>query len=1124
MDEQQTYLDLLKFDTKLLSSLPGRYLKNIRLMMLLLLGLVVMGTYSYITLDRTLYPEVNIPIVLVQTVLPGAGPEDVEALITKPIEKEIKSIKGVNTYTSASQDNVSVVSVEFESQFDAKEARDEVQSAVDSVTNLPEDAQNPIIQELDFENVPVLDFVLIKKEKTKDVASLQRIADDLKTAIEDIPYVDRVDMNGYDKREIQIQVKPAFVEEKNIDPITFSQTLQAALSSYPAGNVQTNTSQFSLTIEQPIQIINDIRQTPITFGQNRYVLEEIADIFETSASNQPSTYFANQDREVQPAITFSVFKTSDAQIDDTAQEVQKKIDQVLEKTGDTYETKTVINYADLIDKQFGDLINNFYQTLLLVFLSMFLLYGIRQASIASFAIPFSLFIVFVSMKITNITLNFISIFSLLIALGLFVDNAVVIIEAYTSYYRSGKFTPLQTAILVWKDFFVELFSINLLTIWAFLPLLITTGIIGEFIKPLPIIVSIAMMSSVAVAVLFTLPAMMILTQFSIAKRIKIALGILFGITFSIALYFVLPNSILKIPTIIIILFSSLVLFYIQKQLLSQTKQAIKSNRCAKKIASFSQKAFDKGFIRLDSLSQQYKKVVTKLLEKKSLRLQVLAFIILFTIASYALIPLGLLQQEFFPKSNEEEVYIQLELPAGTPLDTTTQRALEITNQVRAIPDALFITTRIQSTAGFGVNVAAPQSNQAVITIKLSPSDERKKTSIEIAQELREKFKNYSSGNIQIVETTGGPPAGEDLEINIAGDDLTELQHYADQTMLFLSNLEGTANVNKSIKQGTSKIVFIPDTQKLKQYTINERTIGVWLRTLVSGFQLDTLTIDENDYDIILKLHKGTISPDNLNLLRIPVPTTSSRTPMYTSLQELGTFELKPNPTIITRENGSRTIKITAAALPGYIPTELNKELETFAKNELRLPSNYSWSVGGVNKENQKSMESIIQAMGISALLILATMVVQLGSFRKAVIVMLVIPLAVSGVFIWFSLTNTPLSFPAMVGLLSLFGIVIANSLMIVDKVNKNQEAGMNTKHAIIDASASRLEPIALTSISQIIGLIPVTLSDPLWRGLGGAIIAGLSFSGSIMLLFIPIAYYYFFPEENGDLKTLKKNQ
>ena len=222
--------------------------------------------------------------------------------------------------------------------------------------------------------------------------------------------------------------------------------------------------------------------------------------------------------------------------------------------------------------------------------------------------------------------------------------------------------------------------------------------------------------------------------------------------------------------------------------------------------------------------------------------------------------------------------------------------------------------------------------------------------------------------------------------------------------------------------------------------------------------------------------------------------------------------MENNPTVITREKEKRTISVTASVIKGYSISALNSQLETYA-DSLHLPSGYSWSTGGVNEQNQKSLQSILAAMVLSFVLIIVTMVVQFGSFRRALIVMLVIPLSVSGVFIIFALTNTPLSFPALIGVLALFGIVVKNSILIVDKIMQNQKAGLAFIPAIADASSSRLEAIALTSVATIIGLIPITLSDPIWRGLGGAIIAGLTISGTIMLFFIPVVYYYWFQRD-----------
>jgi multidrug efflux pump subunit AcrB len=1111
LPEEKTYLGQLKFDSGLFKSLPGRYLSNVRLMILFLLMAVVIGVGGYFSLPRTLYPEIKIPLIIVSTILPGAGPADVESLVTIPLEREIKRIKGINTYSSTSQQNVSVITVEFTSDVKVDAALDEVQKAVDGVTDLPTDAQDPQVTDLDFENIPVRTFALTKKNNT-DLASLNRLAERLKNAVEDLSLVDRAEISGLDQREIQVLIKPELMHERKIDPLSLSQAIKNALSSYPAGTIYTDNSGYALTIDQPANSVSDLREIPVEFDDQKYTLSELAEVSEYSVPNQALSYLASGDVEPTQTVIFTVYKTQAARIDEADAQLQSTLDEVMIDHPE-YEIKPITNFADLIDRQFGDLTDNFYQTLLLVFASMLLIYGLRQALIAAVAIPFSLLLVFASMVATDFTLNFLTIFSLLIALGLFVDNAVVIIQAYTTYHKSGKFSPLEAAILVWKDFFVELFTINLLTVWAFLPLLITGGIIGEFIKPLPIIVSAAMMGSVVVAFLFTLPSMMLLTRPQLPKRVKVFLSIV-GLLALIGIAIVLiPRSVLFVPTVVVFALFGIVVYVLRQELSSQFSGFYQTQPFAKRVGAFLTRSLDHGFVSLDPVTQWYRGIVTKILNSPRARKQTIVAIIIFTIASYLLVPLGFVVNEFFPKADQETLNIQLEMPPGTNANTTTETALPILNELRQIPEASFVTLQVQSTSGFSFGGSGAGSEQASLTVVFPPKAERNRSSIEIAQELRTKFSTYQQGKLRVIEESGGPPAGEDLEIQVFGDSLEQLGVYATEVEHYLSQLEGTTNINRSIKEGQSKIVFVPDPHKLQQYGLTEGQISTWLRTLASGFTLDDINFNNQERDIVLRMLNESPTPTDIGTIQIPLPG-NNRSPSAVSLSELGTLQLKPAPSIITRENGKRSIRITASALPGYLPTQLYQHVQTYMDNDLSLASGYSWRVGGVNEENEKSMQSIINAMGISAMLILITMVTLLGSFRKAVIVMLVIPLSVSGVFIWFALTATPLSFPAMVGLLSLFGIVIANSLMIVDKVNQNLKANFHLKEAIIDASASRLEPIALTSISQIIGLIPITLADPLWRGMGGAIIAGLSFSGTIMLFFIPAVYYWWFKDED----------
>ncbi len=1107
MAEAKTYLGKLEFREKYLNTLAGKYLQNIRLMVIMLIALIGFGVYAFISIPRTLNPEVNIPVVSVATVLPGAGPEDIESLVTIPLEREINNVDKVNNYQSSSQTNVSVISVEFTEEVEPTEARNLVQTAVDKV-NLPSEANEPSIQAFNFNDFPVVSMALTKKENSDDVASLMRLGERFEDYIVDNDLIDRVETHGLLERRIHVQLEPTRLQELGLSPFAVVDAVSKGLKSYPAGDVQTDQTNFSLTIDQPVVSIDDLRQRMISWQGQNYELGQLAVVSERTRVGQLRSYFADNDRADKPTAVFDIYKTASAELDEAGREIRADINSFIDDYPG-YEANLIYDYSELINEQFSELGNNFWQTLALVFLSMFLLYGLSQASIAAAAIPLALLTVFISMQWFGIKLNFISIFSVLIALGLFVDNAVVIIEAFTSYYRTGKYSPLQTAILVWRDYSMELFTINLLTVWAFLPLLISRGIIGEFIYPIPIIVSVSMFGSAGVAILFTLPAMMILADFRMPKRVKrllIGMGVLlvgglgglgvFRLFGEINIFFALTLSIWLFVLGLGIGF--------RKKILRRLRDPICETCFYQNILKHVQRAGAEGFISLRTVSRMYRVMIEKIITSRSARRKVLIVIGIFTVFSYLLVPLGLVENEFFPKSDQDRVYVQVEQPSGTINSISERETLKIMNEIRDLEEIDFMVGSIGRQTYFDFSSGSPSENTSEISLKLVPGSQRKKTSIEIAQDLRNELGDYQQGEVKVLEETSGPPAGADLQIGLLGSDLSQLESYAKDVEDFLAELEGTTNIDRSIKRGASKLAFVPDPSKLIDYGVSEEDISFWLRTTASGFEIDNLEVEDKDLAIVLRFNQQKITPELINTIQIPTQRGLA------GLDELGEMELRPDPTRITRQNGQRTITVTASALPGYTPTELNEKLEAFADNGLGLVQGYSWQVGGINEENQQSVESILQAMIISFILIIGTMVIQLGSFRKAFIVILVIPLAVSGVFVLFALTGTPLSFPALIGILALFGIVIANSLMIVNKIILNEWIGLPLEASITDAAASRLEPIVLTTASQVIGLIPITLSDPLWRGMGGAIIAGMTFSGTIMLLFIPVVYYYLF--------------
>jgi multidrug efflux pump subunit AcrB len=324
-------------------------------------------------------------------------------------------------------------------------------------------------------------------------------------------------------------------------------------------------------------------------------------------------------------------------------------------------------------------------------------------------------------------------------------------------------------------------------------------------------------------------------------------------------------------------------------------------------------------------------------------------------------------------------------------------------------------------------------------------------------------------------------------------------------MAVLEEMPEAINVDTSLKQSAGQIKITLNESELRQRNLSAGQIGGWLRTAITGSETGDITVNSEDVDLVVRLAEGDQTLSMLQNLQLPTQFGSY------SLAEVADFSLETSPTAIEREGGDRVVRVTAAA-NNISATELLAKFQDQTQ-DYQIPTGYSWDVGGVNEENDKSVQSIIQAMGLSALLILITMVLQLNSFRKSLLVLSVIPLAVAGVFFNFTIMGIPLSFPALIGVLALFGIVVNNSIMLVEKINQNLKFGLPFLESVVDACASRIEAIFFTSVTTAIGLLPITISDPLWRGLGGAIIAGLSVSGTLILVLLPALFVEVFGED-----------
>jgi multidrug efflux pump subunit AcrB len=404
------------------------------------------------------------------------------------------------------------------------------------------------------------------------------------------------------------------------------------------------------------------------------------------------------------------------------------------------------------------------------------------------------------------------------------------------------------------------------------------------------------------------------------------------------------------------------------------------------------------------------------------------------------------------------------------------------------------------------------SNLASISLTLKDKEVRSATSYELADQIRRDLNaaEIPQLTINVSSPAGGPPAGAAFEAHISGDDLDVLTKIVSDLRPMLSSIPGAVNVDTSLKDSVPEYTFKLDPVALERNYLTAASVGSVLRTAISGIELTKIIKGEDEIKLIAIFHSSSI-PDLASIQNLQV-MNSRKQPVF--LKDVSTIELKPAVNAITRIDQRRTVVLSSGA---DSTTNGPALLAAFQKSyaSYQMPAGYSISYGGENEQNAESFASIVQAMIVAILLIVATLVIQFNSFRKALIVLVPIPLALIGVFIGMAIFDVSLGLPGLIGILALFGIVVKNSIILVDKINLNLKSGIPFDDAVADAGKSRLEAIFITSLCTIFGILPVTLSDEFWRALGGAVIFGLTLSSFLTLFLVPAFYLILMRKTEG---------
>ncbi len=1024
---------------------------------LTLIAIIIAGLISYSSMPKVIQPEVNPPFVSVITALPGANPEDTESLITRPLEEQIANISDIKTLSSGSGSGTSSIFIEFESGVDIDEAKQEVKDAVDRVKNeLPDDATDPLVVKAESNTFSIVTISIAGERPIYELTEIaENISDELKREINDIS---DTEILGGQEKFIKITVNQKKAEGFKIDLNTVAGLISSSNSNLPVGVITSDMINYSVRIDNRFQTVEDIRNTPlIALGDQNstpLLVKDIATVEEAYPVRSVINKISINGEESLPTVSIQIYNKEDSDIIAIANQTRDLLDEMELPTDITLSITN--DNSVFISEELGNLTTNGIFTTILITIILFLALGLRKGIISGLSIPVIFLFAFTIMSIQGLSLNTLSLFSLVIALGLMVDTTIVIMEGIHENIKNG-LSAKESAIESVNTYKWPLIAGTFTTIFAFFPMLLVSGILGEFLKTLPITISAALFGSLFISL-------------TIAP--------------SLASKFVREGK-------------------------------------EKRTVSILEPMFEK-------IGKKFRSFIEKLVASRKMRVITILTAITLFILSLFLPFLGILKIEMWPSTDQYYFTVFIETTKGTDISKTTEITEMVEEELYKIPEVSNFLTIIGSSASVAITEdpffqgGSMDSNVANLTVNLVNKDERERSSIEIADELREKFENYPYANIEVRELSEGPPSDAAVTVRITGDSYDVIRDLADQVKRETENIPGTANTRLDLEQGLNEFKFSLDKDKLAYHGLNFLQVAGTIRSIIQGADADTITIDNEDLDIILRYDlnevnsRTNISIHDIENFEIATPKGYSIT-----LGQVGEYELAPSLSSIAREDQKRIIKVLSDTTANGSAVEITRQLQAKVAM-MDIPNGYEISFGGDLEEIDRSMEELFfKAMPTGILLIAFTLVLMFNSFKLPLIILMTLPLSMIGVFPGLKLINLPLSFPVFLGIVALVGIVVNDAIVLIDRINKNRESDLSFTEAIAEAANARLQPIMMTSITTIIGILPLAITNKFWAGLGFSLVFGLMASTVLTLIVVPTLYYmleYRKAKRNGEVR------
>lgn len=1081
--------------------------------------ILLAGWFTYNSLPKESFPEVVFPQILITTVYPGTAPADMENLVTKPIEKRVKSINGVKKITSTSKQDFSLVNVEFNTNVDVADAKRKVKDEVDKAQrDLPQNLpQAPTVNEIDISQVPIMNVHL---SGDYDLNQLKRYADLMKDRIESLREITRVDIVGALDREIQVNVDMYKMEAAHITMRDIESAIQYENMNISGGQLTMDNLKRSITVRGEFKLPRQLEDIIIRGGTGATVfLKDIAEIKDTYKEQES---YARLDHK--NVLTLNVIKRSGENLINAADQI-RVISQELQDNSFPKGLKVTItgDQSNRTRITLHDLINTIIIGFVLVTLILMFFMGVTNAIFVGLAVPISMCIAFIAMPIFGsmldfkYTLNMVVLFAFLLALGIVVDDAIVVIENTHRIFDNGKMSIKRAAKMATGEVFMPVLSGTLTTLAPFFPLLFWTGVVGKFMFYMPITVIITLSASLIVAYIinpiFAVDFMKPHINDGGHKKLTRSFWITTVVFALIALLsYLADNRGFGNFSIFIYLF-----FLLNKFVLNDAIYAFQNNVWPK-------------------VQNAYSRMLRTLLKGwRPVGLLIMTLILL--VGSFVVTSMFNPGVVYFPKSDPNFVYAYVTLPIGTHQSYTDSITRIVENRVYEVvgdnnPIVESVISNVAVGAGDPMSFdVSTSSHLGKVTVAFVQYDKRHGKSTKVyLNKIREAVKGIPGAEIVVEQEQGGPPTGKPVNIEVAGDDFDQLIAASQGLKRYLDSLQipGVEELKSNLQVNLPEVLVNIDRQRASREGITTAQIGGGLRGQVFGQDNPVKFRDANDeYPIQIRFNKDQRSDMNSLL---------SQSIIYRDMNMGGRIRSVPLSALadvsyvntygaIQRKNQKRVVTISSNVLGGFNGNQVVAAVQAAAAT-YKAPEGVQINFTGEQEDQKEGSMFLFGALLTSILLIVLILVTQFNSITKPLIILTEIFFSLIGVLLGFVIFRMEFSIVMVgVGIVALAGVVVRNGILLVEFTDILLEEGMELKEAVVEAGRTRMTPVLLTAAATILGLVPlavglnmdfVTLftdfnphlffggdSVAFWGPLSWTMIFGLGFATFLTLILVP---------------------